>query len=76
MIGAIQRYRFTVDQYHQMGEVGILDPDCRVELIDCKIFEMSPIGPWPSRDRHVESGDSAENFTPHVFGSAVEPARQ
>ena len=48
MIDAVQRYRFTVDQYHQMGEVGIFDPDCRVELIDGEIFEMSPIGPWHS----------------------------
>jgi Uma2 family endonuclease len=46
MIDAVQRYRFTVDQYHQMGEAGILSPDCRVELIDGEIFEMSPIDPW------------------------------
>ena len=48
MIDTVQRYRFTVDQYHQMGEAGIFDPDCRVELIDGEIFEMSPIGPWHS----------------------------
>ena len=46
MIDAVQRYRFTVDQYHQMGDAGILSPDCRVELIDGEIFEMSPIDPW------------------------------
>jgi len=46
MIDAVQRYRFTVDQYHQMGKAGILSPDCRVELIDGEIFEMSPIDPW------------------------------
>ena len=46
MIDAVQRYRFTVDQYHQMGEAGIFSPDCRVELIDGEIFEMSPIDPW------------------------------
>jgi Uma2 family endonuclease len=45
MIDTVQRYRFTVDQYHQMGEIGILSPDCRVELIDGEIFEMSPIDP-------------------------------
>jgi Uma2 family endonuclease len=43
---ALQTYRFTVDQYHQMGEAGIFPPDCRVELVDGEIFEMSPIGPW------------------------------
>ena len=46
MIDTVQRYRFTVDQYHQMGEAGIFSPDCRVELIDGEIFEMSPIDPW------------------------------
>ena len=48
MIEAVQRYRFTVDQYHQMDKAGIFSPDCRVELIDGEIFEMSPINPWHS----------------------------
>jgi Uma2 family endonuclease len=48
MIGAVKRYRFTVEQYHRMGEAGILSPECRVELIDGEIFEMSPINPWHS----------------------------
>jgi Uma2 family endonuclease len=48
MAVALQRYRFTVDQYHQMAEAGIFDPDCRVELIDGEIFEMSPVDPWHS----------------------------
>ena len=46
MIEAVQRYRFTVDQYHRMDEAGIFSPDCRVELIDGEIFAMSPINPW------------------------------
>jgi Uma2 family endonuclease len=46
-VGA-ERYRFTVDQYHQMAEAGIFHPECRVELIDGEIFEMSPIDPWHS----------------------------
>ena len=44
MAVAIERYRFTVDQYHQMAEVGIFSPECRVELIDGEIFEMAPVG--------------------------------
>ncbi len=48
MAVALQRYRFTVDQYHQMAEAGIFSPECRVELIDGEIFEMSPIDPWHS----------------------------
>jgi Uma2 family endonuclease len=46
MAVAVQRYRFTVDQYHRMGDAGIIDPDCRVELVNGEIFEMSPIDPW------------------------------
>jgi Uma2 family endonuclease len=46
MIGTVKRYRFTVDQYHRMGKARIFQPDCRVELVNGEIFEMSPIDPW------------------------------
>jgi Uma2 family endonuclease len=36
--------RFTVAEYHRLGEVGILGEDERVELIDGWIVNMSPIG--------------------------------
>src|SRR3954471_14581118 len=36
-------YRFTVDQYHQMGEAGVFRPEDRVELIDGEIIAMNPI---------------------------------
>ena len=49
MAVVVQRYRFTVDQYHRIGEIGIFDPDRRVELVDGEIFEMSPIDPWHAR---------------------------
>ena len=35
---------FTVDEYHRMGEVGIIDSDARVELLEGEIIEMSPVG--------------------------------
>jgi Uma2 family endonuclease len=40
----ISRRRFTLDEYHRMGEVGILHEDDRVELIQGDIVQMTPIG--------------------------------
>lgn len=37
-------FRFSVTDYHRMGETGILGPDLRTELIDGEIVEMPPIG--------------------------------
>ena len=39
------RWRFTVEEYERMGEVGIFDPAARMELLDGEIVTMSPIGP-------------------------------
>ena len=38
------RYKLTVDDYHKLGEVGILNEDSRVELIEGELIEMAPIG--------------------------------
>jgi hypothetical protein len=47
-VAIAHRYRLTVDQYHQMADAGVFALDCRVELVDGEIFELSPIGPWHS----------------------------
>jgi Uma2 family endonuclease len=36
--------RFTVDEYQRMGEAGVFHEDDRVELLDGRIVEMTPIG--------------------------------
>src|SRR5437667_12435873 len=40
----LTRRRFTIDQYHRMGEAGILSEDEPVELIAGEIVVREPIG--------------------------------
>jgi Uma2 family endonuclease len=39
-----ERFRFTVDDFMLMGEVGIFKEGDRVELIDGEVIRMNPIG--------------------------------
>ena len=44
LIQSLPVRRFSVDEYHKMGELGILSEYERVELIEGIIIQMSPIG--------------------------------
>ena len=58
---------FTVEEYHRMGEVGILGEDDRVELIEGEIVQMSPIG-----SRHAACVDRLlQNLMDKVKGRAI-----
>jgi Uma2 family endonuclease len=38
------RHKLSVDDYHKLGEAGVLDEDSRVELIEGELIDMAPIG--------------------------------
>jgi len=44
-MAAVALHRFNVKEYYQMAETGVLPPGARVELLDGRIIDMSPIGP-------------------------------
>jgi Uma2 family endonuclease len=48
-----RRRLFTVEEFHRMGEAGILDDDARLELWGGEIYEMPPIGPEHHGDVNV-----------------------
>ncbi len=63
MAVALKRRRFTIDEYHRMGETGILSEDDRVELIEGEIIEMTPIG-----TRHASTVARADHLSSSRLG--------
>ena len=47
MVGLLEHV-FTVEEWEEMGRVGVFDEDSRVELIDGRVLDMNPVG-----DRHT-----------------------
>ena len=46
----LQRHRLSVDDYHRMGEAGVLAPNARVELIEGEVIDMAPM-----KSRHASA---------------------
>lgn len=45
---AVERHRFTADEFYQMVRGGVFGEDDRLELIEGEIFHMTPIGSKPA----------------------------
>ena len=43
-IEPLQRRKLSVDEFHRIGDAGILGEDDRIELIEGEMIEMAPIG--------------------------------
>lgn len=56
-------HRFSIDDYHNLGEVGILKEDDRVELIEGRITDMTPIG-----SKHAACVDRLTNLLVKKLG--------
>ena len=41
----VRRHRLTVEDYHRLGDAGVLGVDDRVELLDGQLIDMSSISP-------------------------------
>lgn len=65
-VPGIGRRRFTADEYHRMGEVGIFSHDERLELVDGEVLKMPSINP-----RHAAAVDRASHTLALALGNTV-----
>ena len=66
MVLQIVRHQFTVKQFHQMAESGILSENERVELIRGEMIDMSPIG-----RRHAGCVNRLVNLLIQLLGKRI-----
>jgi Uma2 family endonuclease len=62
----LPRHRITVDEYYRMGEVGLLAPDSRTELIDGEVIDMAPVG-----SPHASTVDRLDSLLRPVLGDSA-----
>lgn len=66
MSDLLPRHRITVEEYYRMGEVGLLAPDSRTELIDGEVIDMAPIG-----SPHASTVDKLDYLLRPVLGDSA-----
>lgn len=66
MIAHADTYRFSVEEFHQLGNAGILDEDDRVELLNGEIIIMAPMG-----KRHHAAIRFIDRFLQRRFGDVA-----
>jgi len=71
MVLQLVRYQFTVKQFHQMAESGILSENDRLELIRGEMIDMSPIG-----RRHAGCVNRLVNLLIQLLGKQIVLAPQ
>ncbi len=62
-------HRFTVQDYYRMGEVGIIPPEQKTELIDGKVVYMAP----PGSEHSGTVSYLMETFAPLVNRAMISP---
>jgi Uma2 family endonuclease len=62
---ALKTAKLTLEQYHQMVDAGILD-DCRVELLNGELIEMSPEG-----EPHAYYNTDTRDYLIRLLGETV-----
>ncbi len=70
----ISRHDFTVDDFHRMGEAGILRPEDRVELIEGALIDTTPIG-HASKVMQLTMLSNARHGIPEVWLIDVQQER-
>lgn len=70
----VQRHRFTLEQFHRLGELGFLDDDNRYELIEGEIYKMPPIGPEHGGTFEIARRRIEKLEDPEVYHARVQNA--
>ena len=63
MASVLPRHAFSVQEWEEMGRLGLFDEDARMELLDGEIVDMAPIGV-----RHAACVDRLNKILVHEAG--------